>query len=81
MNNPLDEAFDRLFKEASHRKGVRRFVSSWHKRRMVGAIYAGNYLLMCREFFIAFRLYPLPLCYSVSSPGVREKIYTPSTGF
>ena len=59
MNNPLDEAFDRLFKEASHRKGVRRFVSSWHKRRMVGAIYAGNYLLMCREFFIAFRLYPL----------------------
>ena len=59
MNNPLDKAFDRLFKEASHRKGVRRFVSSWHKRRMVGAIYAGNYLLMCREFFIALRLYPL----------------------
>lgn len=65
MKNPLDKAFDALLKSAAHRKGVRRFVSSWHKRRMVGAIYAHNYILMLREFFLALVLYP-----------VQKKLYT-----
>lgn len=65
MKNPLDKAFDALLKSAAHRKGVRRFVSSWHKRRMVGAIYARNYVLMLREFFLALTLYPL-----------QKKLYT-----
>lgn len=65
MKNPLDKAFDALLTEASHRKGVRRFVSSWHKRRMVGAIYAHNYKLMIREFFTALSICPL-----------QKKLYT-----
>lgn len=65
MKNPLDKAFDGLLQTAAHRKGIRRFVSSWHKRRMVGAIYAHNYVLMLREFLLALTLYPL-----------QKKLYT-----
>jgi glycosyltransferase involved in cell wall biosynthesis len=58
MIKPLDKAFTHLLISGSHRKGVRLFVSSWFKRRMVGAIYAHHYKLMFKEFFTAFRIYP-----------------------
>lgn len=65
MKNPLDKAFDTLLQTAAHRKGIRRFVSSWHKRRMVGAIYVHNVPLAFREFFIALVIYPF-----------QKKLYT-----
>lgn len=65
MIKPLDKAFDNLLQTAKHRKGVRRFVSSWHKRRMVGAIYAHRYRLMGYEFLKAFCIYPF-----------QKKLYT-----
>lgn len=58
MMKPLDLEFDKLLVTASHRKDVRLFVSSWHKRRMVGAIYARHYQLMMQKFFKALRIYP-----------------------
>ena len=55
---PVDAQFDALLQEAKHRKGVRRYVSSWHKGRMVGALLSGQYKLALREFWIAFTLFP-----------------------
>lgn len=55
---PVDALFDALLQEAAHRKGVRRYVSSWHKGRMVGAVLSGQYKLALREFRIAFTLFP-----------------------
>ncbi len=62
---PLDVAFDSLLTTAAQRKGVRQFVSSWHKRRMVGAIYAHHYKLMFHEFCKAFLIHPF-----------QKKLYT-----
>lgn len=62
---PLDIAFDSLLTTAAQRKGVRQFVSSWHKRRMVGAIYAHRYRLMFHEFGKAFLIHPF-----------QKKLYT-----
>lgn len=62
---PLDIAFDALLTTARKRKGVRQFVSSWHKRRMVGAIYAHHYKLMIHEFCKAFLIHPF-----------QKKLYT-----
>lgn len=55
---PVDAQFDALLQEAKHRKGVRRYVSSWHKGRMAGALLSGQYKLALREFWIAFTLFP-----------------------
>ncbi|MEG1685633.1 MAG: glycosyltransferase [Bacteroides sp.] len=62
---PIDAFFNSLLIQAAHRKGVRLFVSSWHKRRMVSALYAHNYPMIFKEFCIAFRLYPF-----------QKKLYT-----
>lgn len=55
---PLDDMFDKLLTDAPHRKGVRRFVSFWHKQQMVRAIYQHLY----RPAFVharqALRIYP-----------------------
>lgn len=63
--NPLDKLFDDLLIRAAHRKGVRRYVSAWHKRRMTGALLNHYYWLACREFFLSFRLMP-----------IQKKLYT-----
>lgn len=63
--NPLDKIFDDLLIRAAQRKGVRRYVSAWHKRRMTGALLAHRYRLACREFLISFRLMPF-----------QKKLYT-----
>lgn len=63
--NPLDKMFDDLLTSAAHRKGVRRYVSAWHKRRMTGALLNHHYRLACREFLISFRLMP-----------IQKKLYT-----
>lgn len=55
---PLNACFDALLVTAHHRKGVRNYVSSWHKKRMVRAIYARNFRLAFKEFFKASRIYP-----------------------
>jgi hypothetical protein len=65
MMRPLDKMFDKLLADAAHRKDVRRFVSSWYKRRMVGAIYAHHYGLMLHEFFKSLRIFPF-----------QKKLYT-----
>ena len=64
-HNPIDQMFDELLRTAAHRKGVRRYVSSWHKGRMVGAFFAHRYRLAIREFFIAMRIFPF-----------QKKLYT-----
>lgn len=56
---PLNACFDALLTTARHRKGIRSYVSSWHKNRMVRAIYAKNFRLAFKEFFRAFRIHPL----------------------
>lgn len=50
-HNPIDQMFDELLRTAAHRKGVRRYVSSWHKGRMVGAFFAHHYRLAIRLEF------------------------------
>lgn len=55
LHNPIDRMFDELLHTAKHRKGVRRYVSSWHKGRMVGALFAHRYALALRELLIAMR--------------------------
>ena len=57
-NEPLDGMFDRLLTEASHRKGVRRFVSFWHKQQMVRAIYQRMHRLAWAHARQALRIYP-----------------------
>ena len=64
-HNPIDKMFDELLHTAAHRKGVRRYVSSWHKGRMVGAFFAHRYRLAAREFFTAMRIFPF-----------QKKLYT-----
>lgn len=81
--NPLDKEFDLLLTTASHRKGVRRFVSSWHKRRMVSAItMAHDYILAFREFVKAVCIYPFQkklyaaLFVSIISLITKKDLYT-----
>lgn len=56
--DPINGYFDQLLTTAAHRKGVRPYVASWHKRRMVNAIYAHQYEMMCYEFWQSFTIYP-----------------------
>lgn len=81
--NPLDKEFDQLLTTASHRKGIRRFVSSWHKRRMVSAItMAHDYALAFREFVRAMYIYPFQkklyaaLLVSIISLITKKDLYT-----
>lgn len=81
--NPLDKEFELLLTTASHRKGVRRFVSSWHKRRMVSAIImAHDYALAFREFVKAMYIYPFQkklysaLLVSLISLITKKDLYT-----
>lgn len=63
-NDPLDAMFDKIYRQASQKPGIRLFLSSWHKRRMSGAILAHKYGLGMREFWKAF----------VSCPSKRNYI-------
>lgn len=56
--DPLDAMFHEVYRQASHKKGSRLFLSSWHKRRMSGALINRKYKIGIREFFKAFFLYP-----------------------
>lgn len=58
LSNPLDKRFDALLHEAAHRKGVRRYVSSWYKQRMAKALLARQYGAAARAFGKAFVTYP-----------------------
>lgn len=58
-HNPIDKMFDALLSEASHRKGVRKYVAAWHKGRMVGALFGHKPLLAMREFAKAVMTQPL----------------------
>lgn len=64
-DDPLDRMFAELYHTARHKKGIRLFLSSWHKRRMSGAVLAHRYALGLREFWKAFRIFPL-----------QKKLYT-----
>lgn len=57
-NDPLDTMFDQLLTEAPHRKGVRKFVSFWHKQQMVRAIYQHKNRLALTHALRALRIYP-----------------------
>lgn len=56
--DPLDAMFHEIYLQSSHKKGSRLFLSSWHKRRMSGALINRKYKIGVREFFKAFLLYP-----------------------
>lgn len=64
-DDPLDSMFDEIYHKAGNRKGIRLFISSWHKRRMSGAILAHKYGLGMREFWKSFRILP-----------IQKKLYT-----
>lgn len=57
-HDPLDAMFHELYKQISHKKGSRLFLSSWHKRRMSGALINRKYKIGFREFFKAFCIFP-----------------------
>lgn len=56
--NPMDAYFDSLVTTAAHRKGVRKYVSSWHKRQMVNAILSKHFTTALRQFSVALYYYP-----------------------
>ncbi len=55
---PLTQHFDALLTTASHRPYVRRYVASWHKRRVTTALYGHRYGAALREFSRALRIAP-----------------------
>ena len=57
-HDPLDAMFHELYKQISHKKGSRLFLSSWHNRRMSGALINRKYKIGFREFFKAFCIFP-----------------------
>lgn len=57
-DNPLDSLFDELLKTAVHRVGVKRYVSSWYKRRMVAAIYAKDFRTASKMFAKSIFTFP-----------------------
>ena len=57
--------FNEIYRKASQKPGIRLFLSSWHKRRMSGAILAHKYRLGIREFWKAFCILPF-----------QKKLYT-----
>lgn len=63
--NPMDGAFDELLHTAAGRKGVRLFVASWYKRRMVGAIIMHQWGAAVKMFMKSFLIKPL-----------QKKLYT-----
>lgn len=56
--NPLDQAFHSLLKMGAGKRGVKRFVASWYKRRMVGALMKHQWGTATRMFLVSFRTYP-----------------------
>lgn len=56
--NPLDKEFYNLLKTAARRRGVRLFVASWYKRRMVGALIMHQWGTALRMFVISFCIKP-----------------------
>lgn len=58
LKDPIDSIFHSLKHLASHRKNVRLYIASWHKRRMVGAVLAKKYLIAINHWCIAFTMAP-----------------------
>lgn len=58
LKDSIDSIFHSLKQSASHRKNVRLYIASWHKRRVVGAILAKKYLIAAYHFCIAFTMAP-----------------------
>lgn len=54
LKDPIDKMFHSLKQTASHRKNIRIYIASWHKRRVVGAILAKKYSIAIYHFAIAF---------------------------
>lgn len=65
LKDPIDEMFHSLRAKASHRKNVRLYIASWHKRRVVGAILAKKYSIAIYHFALSF-------CYA----PFYKKLYT-----
>jgi hypothetical protein len=61
----LDKAFDELLVTGRHKEGVRQFVSSWYKRKILRYFCKGLYRLGFGAFFKAFFIYPF-----------QKKLYT-----
>lgn len=57
--DPLDAMFHEVYTQAPHKKGSRLFLSSWHKRRMSGALINRKYKIGFTHFIKALLLYPL----------------------
>lgn len=58
LKDPIDSIFHSLKHLASHRKNVRLYIASWHRRRMVGAVLAKKYLIAINHWCIAFTMAP-----------------------
>lgn len=56
--NPLDKEFYNLLQTAAGKKGVRLFVASWYKRRMVGALIMHQWSTAMKMFITSFRIKP-----------------------
>ena len=58
LKDPIDKIFHSLKQTATHRKNVRLYIASWHKRRVVGAILAKKYIISLYHFSIGFYYAP-----------------------
>ena len=63
--NPLDWPFCENYKLSTHKKGVRQFLSSWHKRRTTGAFTAHKSGIGIEHFLKTFAICPF-----------QKKLYT-----
>lgn len=66
-NNPIDRKFDLLIKIAPHKKYIRQFVASWHRRRMVAGIEKKDMRLFLKHLIKSLTIYPF-----------QRKVYTTS---
>lgn len=65
--NPVDAKFDQLITIAPHKKHIRAFVASWHRRRMVNGILKKDMRLFFSQFIKSLTIHPF-----------QRKVYTSS---
>lgn len=58
LKNPVDKMFHDLLKTAKHRKNIKLYISSWHKRKVVGAILNKKFHVAIYHFLIALYFAP-----------------------
>lgn len=58
LHSAIDDLFHSLKYSAAHRKSIKLYIASWHKRRVVGAILNKKWRIAIYHFFIAAFMAP-----------------------